>query len=67
MWGWLTVAAIVGSPVVFLAYGAFPAFVLLTAAVLSHYAMVDIATADLEEYVGRLAAKVASLDEKPED
>jgi len=32
-WAWLTVAAIVASPVVFLVFGQFPAFVLLAAAV----------------------------------
>ena len=39
MWGWLIVVAIVASPVVLLAWGLFPAFTLLAAAVLGVYKM----------------------------
>jgi hypothetical protein len=37
MWGWLIVVTIVASPVVRLAWGLFPAFTLLAAAVLGVY------------------------------
>jgi hypothetical protein len=60
VWGWLIVVAIVASPVVLLAWGLFPTFTLLAAAVLGVYvtggmsAFEDAST--LIEYEKRLKA-----------
>lgn len=60
MWGWLIVVSIVANPVVLLAWGLFPAFTLLAAAVLGVYVAAGMSAFEdastLIEYEKRLKA-----------
>lgn len=64
MWGWLIVVAIVASPVVLLACGVFPAFVLLAAATLGIYVVGGLSAFDDAETVMKYEKRLEALESR---